>query len=243
MNPVRSRFWQTFLEINNVSFKYYLGIYLVLLVLDVWQDDFVFRVLRFPLDWLMWFVIFSGALKFFFNLDKLIIWVQQSRFRFSKEVLKFLSFLKEVKDYFCYLFQEFQKSVGSIFSYSLIFYLILLLIGEFQDAEFVQKTLLLEGSPIKWFLKGRMNWLLGFVIFTGIISVLTGKPEIQKAAKEKIKLKDYLFILGLGILGALLIFYKTKELGWIAYVISIISGLLIILLSIIILKEEDENES
>lgn len=71
--------------------------------------------------------------------------------------------------------------------------------------------------------------------------VLTGKSEIQKRAREEIKLKDYIFIFGLGIFGAALIFYKTKELGWISYVISLISGLLIILLSIIILKEEKEN--
>jgi len=238
-----NKFWRTFLEINNVSFKYYLGIYLVLLILDVWKDDFVFRVLRFPLNWLMWFIIFSGILKLFFNLDKLINWSQRSSFRYSKQLLKFLSFLKKVKDYFCYLFQEFLKSVNSIFSWSLIFYLILLLIGEFKDVEFIQETLFFEKSPVEWFLAGRINWLLGFVIVTGIISVLSGKPEILKRAKEKITFKDYLFIFGLGVLGAFLIFYKTKELGWLSYVISLISGLLIILLSIIILKEEEENES
>lgn len=80
------------LEINNVSFKYYLGIYLVLLILDIWKEDFVFRVLHFPLNWLMWFVMLSGILKFFFNLDKLIIWSQGSHFWHSKQLLKFLSF-------------------------------------------------------------------------------------------------------------------------------------------------------
>jgi len=87
-----NKFWRTFLEINNVSFKYYLGIYLVLLILDVWKDDFVFRVLRFPLNWLMWFIIFSGILKLFFNLDKLINWSQRSSFRYSKQLLKFYLF-------------------------------------------------------------------------------------------------------------------------------------------------------
>jgi len=238
-----NKFWQTFLEINNVSFKYYAGIYLVLLILDVWKEDFVFRVLRFPLDWLMWFVIFSGIFKLFFNLDKLIDWSQKSYFRHSKQLLKFFIFLKEVKNYFCYLFQEFKKSVNSIFSWSLIFYLILLLTEQFKDAKLVKEAFFFEESPFEWFLSGRMNWLLGFVIITGIMSVLMGKSEVQKGTKEKVKLKDYIFIFGLGIFGALLILYKTKELGWISYVISLISGLLIILLSIIILKEEEENES
>lgn len=238
-----NKFWRTFLEINNASFKYYLGIYLVLLILDVWQGDFVFRVLRFPLSWLMWFVIISGILKLFFNSDKLIIWARQSQFWLSKEILKFLFVLKGVKDYFCYLFQEFKKSIDTIFSWSLILYLILLLIEQFKDTKFVRESLFFEKSPIEWFLTGRMNWLLGFVIAIGIISVLIGKTKTQKRAKEKTQLKDYLFVFGLGILGALLIFYKTKELDWISYLISIISGLLIILLSFIILKEEEENES
>jgi len=226
------------LEINDVSFKYYLGIYLVLLILDVWKEDFVFRVLRFPLDWLMWFVVASGTLKLFFNLDKLILWTKQSHFFGSKELLNLLSFLKGVKNYFSYLFQEFKKSVNSIFSWSLIFYLVLLLIEEFKDTEFVKEAFLFEESFLKGFLAERMNWLLGWVILTGIFSVFWGEQQ-EKLTKEKITKKDYLFILGLGLLGAYLIFYKTKELGWLSYVISIISGLLIILLSIIILNEED----
>ena len=41
----------------------------------------------------------------------------------------------------------------------------------------------------------------------------------------------------MGILGTIIIFLKLKEMGWIAYLISILSGLLIIFLSILILKE------
>ncbi|MCD6528122.1 hypothetical protein J7K44_00555 [bacterium] len=233
-----NKFFKILLEINDVSFKYYLGIYLVLLILDIWKGDFVFRVLRFPLDWLMWFVIASGALKLFFNLDKLILWAKQSHFFGSKVILNLLSFLKGVENYFSYLFQEFKKSVNSIFSWSLIFYLILLLIKEFKDFEFVKEALFFEKSPIKWFLAGRMNWLLGWVILTGIFSVFWGEQQ-EKLVKEKITKKDYFFVLGLGLLGAYLIFCKTKELGWLSYVISVISGLLIILLSVIIIEEDE----
>lgn len=236
-----NKFWQTSLEINNLSFKYYLGIYLFLLGLDIWKGDFVFSVLRFPLSWLMWFVILSGILKFFFNLEKIIDWVKNSSFRYSEKVLIFLFFSKELRDYFYYLIQRFINGINSIFSYSLVFYLILLLVEQFQDTEFIQGILFPERSPIKWFLDGRMGWLLGWVMLTGVLSVLTGKEIEEKEAKEEIVFKDYLFVFGLGILGAFLIFYKTKELGWLSYVISAISGLLIILLSIIILNEDEDE--
>jgi len=235
-----NKFLQASLEVNDICFKYYFGVYLALLSLDIWKEDFVFSVLRFPLGWLMWFVILSGILKFFFNLEKIISWVRHSSFRYSEKVLLFLFFSKELRDYLYYLIQRFINGINSIFSYSLVFYLILLLVEQFQDTEFIQEILFPEKSPIKWFLDGRMGWLLGWVILTGIISVLTGKEKEEKEAKEEIVFKDYLFIFGLGILGAFLIFYKTKELGWLSYVISAISGLLIILLSIIILREEDE---
>ena len=233
-----NKFWRTILEINDVSFTYYFGIYLILLILDIVKKDFVFRVLRFPLSWLMWFVIVSGVLKLFFNLDKLINWTQKFPSLWSKWLLKFFYCLKNVKDYSLYLFQKLLKNINSIFSYSLVLYLILLLIREFKDVNLIKKYLFFKNSPVEKI----MNWLLGFVIITGIISVLTQKSEIQKRTKEKITFKDYIFIFSLGILGGFLIFYKTKELGWLSYVISSISSLLIILLSVIILKEE-ENES
>lgn len=244
MNKQYSQKIHYFLEINDISFKYYLGIYFVLLILDIWQKDFVFRYLHFPLEWLMWFVVFSGILKLFFNLDKLILWAQKSSFWYSKALLNFFSFLKKVEEYFCCFLEWFIKNINVIFSWSLIFYLALLLIGEFQDVKAVQKILFFERSPIKWFLNRGMNWLLGWIIITGIISVLIESPEVKEKNKQgaevKIQLKDYLLIFGLGILGAGLIFYKTKGLGWISWVISIISGLLIILLSVIILEEDDE---
>jgi len=240
-----NKFRQIILEINNVSFKYYLIIYLILFILDIWKEDLIFKTFHFPIEWLMYFVIISGILKLFSNLDKLILYFRESNFYYSNQVLKLLSFLKEVNNYFCYLFWEFIKGIDSIFSWSLISYLILLLIEEFKEAEIIQNTLFLQPNPIRWILSGKMNWLLGIVVITGIISVLTKKPEIQQKErekeKEKIELKDYLLIFGLGILGAFLIFYKIKELGWLSYVISAISGLLIILLSIIIFNEDEDE--
>lgn len=70
------------------------------------------------------------------------------------------------------------------------------------------------------------------------------KREVRDSRKSKRgnQIKRLHFYFCFRNFGAALIFYKTKELGWISYVISLVSGLLIILSSIIILKEEKENE-
>jgi len=46
----------------------------------------------------------------------------------------------------------------------------------------------------------------------------------------------------LGILGFAIIKYKTADLGWLSWMISIIAGILIILLSILVLDEDEEEE-
>jgi len=51
-----------------------------------------------------------------------------------------------------------------------------------------------------------------------------------------------LFIGALGALGAGLVYWKTKELGLLSVVISIVSGALIILLSCLMMGEEEGGE-
>lgn len=69
--------WQTFLEINSASFKYYLAVCLLLVLLEIfWPGGFVFRYLRFPLSWFVGFVSVSGLAKLFFDLDKIITWLR-----------------------------------------------------------------------------------------------------------------------------------------------------------------------
>ena len=83
-----------------------------------------------------------------------------------------------------------------------------------------------------------LNYLLIAVIVIGILDVFSDHPN---KSNERADWKDYAFIIILGILGFAIIKYKTAELEWISWVISIIAGILIILLSILVLEEEDEN--
>ena len=108
------------------------------------------------------------------------------------------------------------------FEVLLVFYLLLLLINEFK--------------PL-WIASINLNYVLIAVIILGITSVLFSNPKKKQQKPTK---KDYVFIIALGIVGTALIFIKTRELGWLSYIISIIAGILIILLSILVL-EEDEN--
>ena len=83
-----------------------------------------------------------------------------------------------------------------------------------------------------------LNYLLIAVIVIGILDVFSDHPN---KSNERADWKDYAFIIILGILGFAIIKYKTAELEWISWIISVIAGILIILLSILVLEEEDEN--
>ncbi len=117
-----------------------------------------------------------------------------------------------------------------LFSVILVTYLLLLLLETIWGG-FVSSHL-------------NLNQLLIIVIITGAIAVLTGKEDYEiKKEKESITTKDLILIIGAGILGSGIIYYKIQETGWMSYVISAMAGILIILLSIMILEDENDGDS
>ena len=86
----------------------------------------------------------------------------------------------------------------------------------------------------------RLNYLLIIVIIAGIFDVFS---EHLKKPDEKIRTRDYIFITILGILGFAIIKFKTDKLGFLSWIISIIAGILIILLSILVLQETEKIKS
>ena len=76
------------------------------------------------------------------------------------------------------------------------------------------------------------------VIIFGVLDVFS---ENRKVEKKNVTKKDYIFIFSLGIIGFFILKYKTNELGWLSWIISSVAGILIILLSILVLEEDDEN--
>ena len=85
-----------------------------------------------------------------------------------------------------------------------------------------------------------LNYILMIVIICVILDVFS---EHKKQKYEKPSWKDYTYIVLLGLGGFIIIKLKTAQLGWLSGLISIIAGILIILLSLLVLEEdEDEDE-
>lgn len=111
--------------------------------------------------------------------------------------------------------------VNHVFQILLLTYLILLLIEQ------------IWAGIISTYLN--LNYLLVFVILIGVLDVFSEHSAIISKTTKK----DYVFIFILGILGFLTIKYKTSDLGTLSWIISVIAGTLIILLSILILEEDE----
>ena len=121
-----------------------------------------------------------------------------------------------------YLFKKHSSVlINHIFQTLLITYLILLLAEQIQP------------GIISVYIN--LNYLLIIVIISGILDVFSEPIEKKK---EKVNKKDYIFIIILGIIGFLIIKFKTSDLGFLSWIISIIAGILIILLSLLILEEQ-----
>ena len=108
------------------------------------------------------------------------------------------------------------------FNSLLITYLLLLLIETIWD-----------NSVAKYI---DLNYLMAVVLFIGIIS-LFGNRDVNKIISPVTTKKDYIISVGIGILGMVIIWYKINNIGFISYPISIISGILIVLLSILMLED------
>ena len=112
------------------------------------------------------------------------------------------------------------------FTVILVTYLLLLLLEEIKEG-FVSNFL-------------NLNIILGITLISGIITVFGG--ESKKKEIEHFEKKDYMWVFALGVVGAALIFYKTRNLGTLSYLISAISGILIILLSVLILEDNSSTK-
>lgn len=124
-----------------------------------------------------------------------------------------------------HLKQDLFEIVSYIFQSLLVAYLILLLIEQVWS-----------GSVSAYF---NLNYLLIAVIVFGIIDVFSDHKE---NVKETLGTREYVFIIILAVLGFVLIKYKTADLGWLSWVISLIASALIYLVSVLIYDDSEEEE-
>ncbi|TAN57099.1 hypothetical protein EPN15_05550 [Patescibacteria group bacterium] len=125
-----------------------------------------------------------------------------------------------------------RELIAEVFKISLLSYLLFYLIEDF-----------FPGFVSGFF---SMNILLGIVVGSGVFTVVSQKEENQegekKEAKNKIRALDIVFIVILSVIAGGLIYFKTKDLGKLGLAISIISGIIILLMSILLLMEDDYDK-
>ena len=125
-----------------------------------------------------------------------------------------------------YILEHLKYIFSYVFQALLFLFLLTLLVREFYPE--------LINSKIN------INWFMIIVIVFGALSILFPVNQ-QVPEKKQTTWKEHLLVIILGIAGAFIIFLKLKALGWLSYVISILGGMIIILLSWLLLNEEEEN--
>ncbi len=93
-------------------------------------------------------------------------------------------------------------------------------------------------------------YFIAVILALGAFLLLTNKDEERESKGFSVPLKldinlpsnfDHAFIVVMSVIGAVVIWYKTRQIGDISYLVSVLGGALIAALSMLIL-EEDEDE-
>jgi len=114
--------------------------------------------------------------------------------------------------------------IGEIFQFSLVTYIILLLVETVQ-----------EGFVSYFF---NLNILLGFVLLMGILMTITHNEQLeQHTTPQRVNRENLQYSLMVGLCGGLLVYYKTQWLGDIATVIALLTGGIIVLLSLLFFSD------
>ncbi|MFH1256287.1 MAG: hypothetical protein V1494_03250 [Candidatus Diapherotrites archaeon] len=119
--------------------------------------------------------------------------------------------------------EEVTRLFNQIFQFVLAGFLVLLLVNEFYPVDAIIN----------------INYVLVMALFFGIISVLISSGDETRQQKEEITGKDLIMVIGAGIAGGFLVFIKTTTLGLLGLFISVVAALLIIILSYLLLSEND----
>ncbi|MCH7493026.1 hypothetical protein IID19_05600 [Patescibacteria group bacterium] len=120
-----------------------------------------------------------------------------------------------------YLWEFSKEIINDIFKVSLITYLAFLIIED------------LKTGFISYFFD--LKVLLVITIVSGILTILLGHEESHEEGNEKYKrskYKYYIISVIFGLFSSALIYFRIKEIGSVALVLSIVSGFLVALVAI-----------
>jgi len=122
----------------------------------------------------------------------------------------------------------FKELMQTLFLTLLITYLLLMLL----EAVF-------KGSVSAYL---NVNYLLLIVIGIGVVAILTAPRKMERAAGERLTAKLIIMMVCAAIGAAAIIWYKTREIGWLSWVISATSGLIIMFLSLLVWQGDQGEE-
>ncbi|MFC1687638.1 hypothetical protein ACFL0L_03595 [Patescibacteria group bacterium] len=124
------------------------------------------------------------------------------------------------------IWQFTRQIIKELFKVSLVSYFLLYLIND-----------LAPGFVSRYF---NLNIVLVIIVVSGIISIFGGEEEVKKE-KKHIRMLDYIFILIAGLITAILIFVGIKDMGKLAYLVSIVAGGIVIIISILLFHEPTKD--
>lgn len=140
--------------------------------------------------------------------------------------------LPEAREYTVKIPDILTWAIQELFIVSLVTYLIFYLIDVLLDS-FVSKQF-------------NMNIVLWIVIISGMLSVfLNPHPENSAVPniKKTVTVPMVVWIVTLGVVAAGVVMLKTRSLGRLGYMIAGISGALVVLLSFVLLFEDEHTDT
>jgi amino acid transporter len=81
-----------------------------------------------------------------------------------------------------------------------------------------------------------MNIMMIIVIIFAVIATFTQRKIHEEQERKKPGRKSIVLFVLMGIGGAIIIWYKTNEIGWLSCLVSIIGGAMITLVSLIVME-------
>jgi len=85
-----------------------------------------------------------------------------------------------------------------------------------------------------------LNWVLGAVMVLGVLAAFAPEEDVEEKV-EKLKKTDYLIFIGLGVIGGLLMFYKSDLTILPRIILAVVSTILISGFSLLLLVMDDKE--
>jgi len=131
---------------------------------------------------------------------------------------------------------KFGKIVSVLFQIFLFLFLILLLVREFYPD-------FLSFISSFWFMIFLVGLFILMMIWNGEKFEDIDSEDMDwyrlSMPKKPLEIKDLIMIIFFGIAGGVLLFLKFKDFGWLSWVLAIFGGTFIIILSWMMLTEQD----